>query len=89
MFGCNHKTILDHTRVVDGVTLWTCSCCKREAPWGDTWVYWGSYECKSCCGAEVYSVACSEACAALLGIRGAKEKKKAEIRSKELKPSVF
>jgi hypothetical protein len=39
---------------------WTCDVCRKSAPWGETWSWYGSYRAAEDCGHIV--VTCSRSC---------------------------
>jgi hypothetical protein len=57
-----HKTLVDHSRLDGETRLWTCSVCRAEAPWSESWGYWGNIECTNCWATRMDEVWCSEAC---------------------------
>ena len=60
---CKHKTPRDHSALgVGGVRVWCCTVCKKRAPWGPTWGYYGNYECNRCGWSNMHAVWCSDAC---------------------------
>jgi len=61
-----HGKIDDHSNVIRGVRIWTCTHCGSESQWGDGWSYDGILECKACWRPSVDRVACSESCRAAL-----------------------
>ena len=67
MFGhartpCNHKTFSDFPERVGEKLKWKCSHCGKSDFWSDSWGYFGSLECTSCCLANMQFVACSADC---------------------------
>lgn len=65
-----HKTVRDHSVMLDGVRIWTCTNCGKRDRWSEGWSYYGSIECTgsgygytSGCGWPIIDrVACSSAC---------------------------
>lgn len=60
---CQHPPIETFRRIVDGVRLWTCSVCAREAPWSGDHRSFGKVECPKCWGDDVRLVVRSDLCA--------------------------
>lgn len=59
---CNHRPVTDFAVRVGEKTIWKCSCCGKKAPWGQTWMFYGCYECPYCWGAAIEWVVCSKRC---------------------------
>ena len=76
----DHPTAETHSRVADGVRLWRCSGCGTEAPWGESWSYYGDAECPHCWRTTIEWVACSEACVLPLPAAPARGKTRGKAR---------
>ena len=60
---CSHLTVDDHSCMAQsGKRIWRCSLCGIAQPWGPTWSYIGSVECKNCWQPQIDFVVCSDAC---------------------------
>ena len=66
---CKHKKADDFSVMVNERRTWKCSCCGRQEPWGESWGYYGSMECKDCWTAAIDFVWCSDECRDKLAIK--------------------
>ncbi len=70
----DHLTISSHSYKTPNGRVWICSHCGERQKWGPTWSYYGNYECRVCCVAQIDWVACSDECAQALHRKKRKKK---------------